>query len=133
MKLSLRTACVLFPCVLFPGLVIVTSGHAQTPSHPIDTRPVFDVASVKTNNSGTGVDRIRHGNGSLLIENVSLKRLIGMAYDIPESRDYLFSGPEWLDSENFDIQARLPPDTPDSKFPLMLQRLLEERFRMVLH
>ena len=34
---------------------------------------------------------------------------------------------------NFDIQARFPPETPNSAFLQMLQRLLEERFRMVLH
>jgi uncharacterized protein (TIGR03435 family) len=96
-------------------------------------RPTFDVASVKTNNSGTGVDRIRNNGGILLIENVPLKRLIVMAFDVPEWQDYLFSGPDWLDAKNFDIQARFPPDTPRLKFLQMFQRLLEERFSMVLH
>jgi uncharacterized protein (TIGR03435 family) len=118
---------------VFSGVVAVTSGYGQTMPGPIDTRPAFDVATVKINNSGTGVDRIRNNGGSLLIENVSLKRLIGMAYDIPEWQNYLFSGPEWLDSECFDIQARFPPDTPDDRFRLMFQRLLEEQFRMALH
>ena len=120
-------------CLLFSSLSVVTSGFAQALSHPSDTRPTFDVASIKMNNSGTGVDRIRKNNGSLTIENVSLKRIIAMAYDIPESQHYLFSGPSWLDSGNFDIQARFPPETPDPKPMLMLQRLLEERFGMVLH
>jgi uncharacterized protein (TIGR03435 family) len=92
----------------------------------------FDVASVKINNSGTGVDRIRNNGGTLLIENVSLGRLIHMAYDVPEWQKYLISGPDWLDSENLDIQARFPPDTPHSTFLLMFQRLLEERFKMVV-
>jgi uncharacterized protein (TIGR03435 family) len=67
------------------------------------------------------------------MENVSLKRIIGMAYEVSESQNYLFAGPDWLDSENFDIQARFPMDTPDSQFLPMLQRLLEERFRLALH
>jgi uncharacterized protein (TIGR03435 family) len=119
-------------CALLSGIAAVTLGHAQTPTVSIETRPVFDVATIKINRSGTGVDRIRGNNGSLTIENVSLQRLIFMAYDIPESQQYLLSGPDWLSSENFDIQAKFPPGTPDSKSRLMLQRLLEERFRMAL-
>jgi uncharacterized protein (TIGR03435 family) len=119
--------------VLCSGVALVASAYTQAKSDLIDSRPTFDVSSVKINNSGTGVDRIRNRGGILFIENVSLRRLIGMAFDVPEWQNYLFSGPDWLDSENFDIQARFPPETPNSAFLQMLQRLLEERFRMVLH
>jgi uncharacterized protein (TIGR03435 family) len=110
---------------------VVTIGRAQTPLS--DLRPSFDVASIKMNNSGTGVDRLRNNNGSLMIDNFSLKRILAMAYGVPESQGYLFSGPDWLDSTNFDIHARFPQDTPELKRLLMLQRLLEDRFRMELH
>jgi uncharacterized protein (TIGR03435 family) len=119
--------------VLFSGLVLAATAYTQTNPGPIDLRPAFDVASVKANNTGTGVDRIRNNGGILLIENVSLKRLIGIAFDIPEWQSYLFSGPDWLDLKNFDLQARFPPDTTHLKFLQMFQRLLEERFSMVLH
>jgi hypothetical protein len=69
----------------------------------------------------------------VFIQNVSLKRLIAMAYEIPEHQQYLFSGPDWLDSEDYNIQARYPADTPHTQYQLMFQRLLEERFRMTLH
>jgi uncharacterized protein (TIGR03435 family) len=98
-----------------------------------DQRPSFDVATVKANKSGTGVDRIKNEPGIVFIQNVSLKRLIAMAYEIPEYQQYLFSGPDWLDSENYDIQARYAPDTPKAQYQLMFQRLLDERFRMTLH
>lgn len=119
--------------VLFSGVVIVAAGYAQANSGPADSRPTFDVASIRPNKSGTGVDRMKNAGGILFIENVSLKRLIFMAFDVPEWQSYLFSGPEWLDSENFNIQARFPADTPNSKFLLMFRGLLEERFRMALH
>jgi uncharacterized protein (TIGR03435 family) len=99
----------------------------------VDTRPAFEVASVKPDKSETGVDRIKNAKGSLIIENVSFKRCIGMAYGIPDGRDYLFSGPDWLDAERFDISAKFPPETPDPDFLLMLQRLLAERFDLRLH
>jgi uncharacterized protein (TIGR03435 family) len=119
--------------VVFSGVVLMATGYSQANSAAIDSRPSFDVASLKTDNSGTGVDRIRNNGGVLFIENVSLKRLIAIAFDVPEWQNYLFSGPDWLDSKNFDIQARFPEDTPRLKFLQMFQRLLEERFSMVLH
>ena len=93
----------------------------------------FEVASVKPDRSETGVDRVHISNGSLIIENVSLKRCIGLAYGVAEGRDYLFSGPGWLDSERFDISARFPASTAEPDVRLMLQRLLDERFKLRLH
>ena len=93
----------------------------------------FEVASVRSDKSETGVDRIKMSNGSLIIENVSLKRCIGMAYGVAEGRDYLFAGPDWLDSERFDIFAKFPPETPEHDVLVMLQRLLAERFNFTSH
>jgi uncharacterized protein (TIGR03435 family) len=98
-----------------------------------DARPAFDVAVVKPDHAGTGVDRIRNVNGTLEIANVSLKRYLMMAYGIPESRDYLIVGPDWMDSENFDISARYPPAASRADSMSMLQRLLEEQFHVRLH
>lgn len=60
----------------------------------VDTRPAFEVASLKPDKSGTGVDRIKRSPESWIIENVSLKRLIGMAYGVAEGVDYQFKGPD---------------------------------------
>jgi uncharacterized protein (TIGR03435 family) len=99
----------------------------------MDTRPAFEVASLKPNNSGTGVDRIKRSAGSWIIQNVPLKRMIGMAYGVADGRDYLLEGPDWMDANNFDISAKFPSDTSDSQVLLMLQRLLDERFKLKLH
>ena len=93
----------------------------------------FDVASVKPDKSETGVDRIKISGGSLLIENVSLKRLIGMACGIAEWSDYLLSVPGWMDDERFDISAKAAPGTMDADVLVMLRRLLEDRFGLMLH
>ena len=98
-----------------------------------DSRPAFDVASVKPDLSTTGVDRVQNSNGSLIIVNVSLKRCIGFAYGIEDGHDYLFSGPDWLDSARFDISAKYPPETTHGDYLLMFQRLLDERFGLRLH
>jgi uncharacterized protein (TIGR03435 family) len=99
----------------------------------VGTRPAFEVASLKPDKSQTGVDRIHLTTTSWIIENVSLKRLIGMAYGVAEGRDYLLKGPDWMDAENFDISAKFPSGTSESQVLLMLQRLLDERFKLKLH
>lgn len=92
-------------------------------SQTVDTQPSFEIASLKADKSTTGVDRIKRSPTSLLIENVSLKRLIGMAYGIAEGRDFLFSGPAWMDEQNFDISARFPQGVTEPESLRMLQRL----------
>jgi uncharacterized protein (TIGR03435 family) len=132
-----------------PGLGALVGGSLLTVAAVtlggqfVDARPAFDVASVKGDKSETGVDRIKFpgcggcgsqiSKGSLIIENVSLKRIIGMAYGVAEGRDYLLSGPDWFDSERFDIHAKFPPESASSEMLLMLQRLLDERFQLKLH
>jgi hypothetical protein len=59
----------------------------------------FEVASIKPDKSETGGDRIRISHGSLTIQNVSLKRCIGLAYGIAEGREFLLARPDWLDTE----------------------------------
>jgi uncharacterized protein (TIGR03435 family) len=56
-----------------------------------------------------------------------------MAYGIPESREYLLSGPEWLESEHFDISAKYAAGTSNADSLPMLQRLLEDRFGLKVH
>ena len=101
--------------------------------------PEFDVASVKPAapmTPGTGV-RVgsRGGPGTsdpsqVTYENLSLKNLITTAYGV---KTYQISGPGWLDTERYDIIAKMPPDTTKEQFALMLQNLLAERFRLTLH
>jgi uncharacterized protein (TIGR03435 family) len=43
------------------------------------------------------------------------------------------SGPGWLASEPYDIEAKIPPGTTKDQFRQMLQNLLAERFKLKLH
>jgi uncharacterized protein (TIGR03435 family) len=106
--------------------LIVLAGSAAA-------QPAFDVASVKADASETGVSRIKIGSGNVIIENVSLRRLISMAYDIPDSRQYLLSGPDWMENEHFDISAKYNPTIKDDDVPPMLLGLLTDRFKLAAH
>jgi uncharacterized protein (TIGR03435 family) len=92
--------------------------------------PAFEVVSIKPNHSGrNGSDSDDH-QGVLTANNLSLKRLIMRAY---EARDYQVLGPDWLDSERFDVAAKPPSAADSAQLNLMLQSLLADRFKLALH
>jgi uncharacterized protein (TIGR03435 family) len=92
--------------------------------------PAFEVASIKLNTSGGPGAEMYPGKSEVRIKNYSLKQLIQAAYKV---KDYSFAGQPWLDSQRFDIVAKLPRDARAGQFPAMLQTLLRERFQLVVH
>ena len=63
--------------------------------------------------------------------NVPLRVLIEFGYEIPTYQ--LVGGPAWLDTYRFDIAARAGRDAPLAEVRLMMQSLLEERFKFKTH
>jgi uncharacterized protein (TIGR03435 family) len=66
----------------------------------------------------------------LAIRRTPLHALLFKAYGI---RPDQISGPEWLNTELFDITAKIAPGTTKEQANVMLQNLLLERFKIVLH
>ena len=110
------------------------------------TLPAFDEASVRSNPSpGRGGRGGQFQPARLVTSNVTLKTLIKMAYAKPgatpgSARNLLdqeiAGGPEWLDSDKYDVTATTPAatqPTPPEQTRLMLQRLLVERFTLAAH
>src|SRR5262249_7554603 len=99
--------------------------------------PGFEVASIKPNHSNSGRVMInRPDGGRFVTENTSLKMLITFAYDIRESQ--LSGGPAWMESERWDITAKPEIEIPRSDegtmiLKKMLQKLLAERFQLMVH
>jgi uncharacterized protein (TIGR03435 family) len=58
-----------------------------------------------------------------------LRLLISNAFGIRPNR--VIGGPNWIDSERFDISARAPENTTDNQLSLMLKTLITERFKLV--
>jgi uncharacterized protein (TIGR03435 family) len=98
--------------------------------------PEFEVASLKpvvldgndtyTANLGT------YRNGVVTLTNTTLAECIRFAYDI--TTDDLLTGPDWIKNKGvrYDILAKTVPETARSQALLMLQTLLEERFKLEL-
>ena len=99
--------------------------------------PTFEVASVKPAAPlGPGVMFGMRGGpesrdpGQFTANFANLRMLLGRAYNVRVNR---ISGPDWIDSERYDILARVPEGATREKFSVMLQNLLRERFKLTLH
>ncbi len=93
--------------------------------------PTFEVASVKPSDAEPGNSGGFSGRGRYTMHNVTLRRLIRGAYDVPEAQ--IFGGPKWIAEDRFDIDAKAATASGDHDLMLMLQSLLAERFQLTLH
>jgi uncharacterized protein (TIGR03435 family) len=102
--------------------------HAQSPA----SSPQFEVASIKPNTGGGRNRMIRMAPGGRLnVENLPLKFLVRIAYDVKEFQ--ISGGPSWIDSDSYDVTAKAESNfSPDEMRP-MLQALLADRFKLAIH
>jgi uncharacterized protein (TIGR03435 family) len=111
-----------FGCVIF---LLCTIGFSQAPAQ-------FEVTSVKPNNSGSGYSRSSsQPDGGYIATNTTLRGLILSAYLV--RRFQVVGGPDWIDSDRFDVAAKAPENSTEDQYPQMLQALLAERFKLVVH
>jgi uncharacterized protein (TIGR03435 family) len=120
---SLRIVC---------GLVMVWGAliFAQAAPIPTSTDLAFEVASVKQNKSGERNSSTSGRAGGFTATNVTGQQLIVYAYRLRQFQ--LASGPSWLGSDRFDIQARVPEGAKQDN-PAMTRALLRDRFKLVAH
>ena len=93
----------------------------------------FDVASVKPHVAAGSGSSISRPGGRLTIEGASLKEILFYAHGIAWGREYALSGPDWLNSERFDVVATFPPEPSRERVREMLRALLGERFGLRTH
>jgi len=114
--------------------------HAQTPA----ARPEFEVASVKQNAGGSQRSFIGSSSpGTLSAENVPLELLIQQAYGVRPFQ--IVGAPDWAKSERYDLKAKARVEGAPAQVSrdsmqksmaemyVMLQALLEDRFKLKLH
>src|ERR1017187_9176877 len=122
--------------------ILVSSGAFGQNAEPL---PSFEVASVKVAEppkpDAQGRLFIMRGcsggllprstdPGTLTCNNTPLKSLLVTAYGL---KNYQVEGPPWLDTDGYDITAKVAPGTTREQFNLMLQSLLAERFKVTVH
>ena len=113
------------------SLVALLSAAAFSQSTEI--APGFEVADVH-NRPRITYPMVRgpfYGSGRYELRYATLLDLIRMAYNVaPET---VFGGPSWLDMDRFDVLAIAPTASTAKSRTLMLQALLADRFKLVLH
>ena len=93
-------------------------------------RPRFDVASIKPSQE-RGMMYVRVLPGGRLVVNAPARLMLMNAYGLQFSQ--LASAPDWLSSETWSVDARAEGNPTRDELMLMLQSLLEERFRLKVH
>lgn len=109
------------------GMMNAVPVRAQTQ----EAEAKFEVATVRLNVSGSpgGVVPGNRG-GRFSAQNIPLKQLLAYAYRVKE---FQISGPDWLGSSRYDINANVPEGTSPEQVWAMLRSLLEERLNISTH
>jgi len=154
LRYSRRSLLLLAACLLAlaaPAALAQTAPAAA--SQPADTTaklPAFDVVSIRPHKdstqpgSGGGTVSfsrrigIRTTPDGFSASSLDLKSLIAIAYGVKP--DQVSGGPGWVDSDRYDIEAKVvaangstPQPLTHEQSNLMLRSLLADRFKLVVH
>jgi uncharacterized protein (TIGR03435 family) len=97
------------------------------------TRLTFDVASIKLSQPGLrggGIKPLPGGSG-YTAQNIPVKLMISLMYKVPMKE--IEGGPEWLDNDSYDIEARIDHSANIDDLHTMFQNLLADRFKLKFH
>ena len=124
-----------FALILLAAPAVVSS---QTASPP----PAFDVASIRASAGSEGgrgnpMGRLPFGNQKIKVSpdgvtmrGASLKSAIAWAYGV---KIFQVNGPDWLDTQRFDIAAKAGAQSTEDQLRLMTATLLADRLKVALH
>jgi uncharacterized protein (TIGR03435 family) len=114
---------------LFAGAVgAALGGPLLAANQASDVR--FEVASIKRHNSSTPGQMIGPQGDRFIARNVTVRDLISTAYDVPLAQ--ISGGPVWIDSEQYEIEAKPASATTWPDQLRMLRSLLADRFNLRL-
>ena len=113
------------------SFVALLSGGAFGQFTP--TKPAFQIADIHV--SPHASNPIMQGGvlraGRYELRQATMLDLIKTAYGV--GPNMVVGGPSWLESDRFDVIAKAPPATSAETANLMLQELLTDRFKLVVH
>jgi uncharacterized protein (TIGR03435 family) len=115
---------------IFAAVLLASACFAQ--------QPEFEVATIKPSppptmgrmfmgtRGGPGTD----DPGRFTCNNCTLQMLLTMAYDVQR---FQISGPATLETEHFEVAAKVPAGATKAQFREMIANLLADRFKLKLH
>jgi uncharacterized protein (TIGR03435 family) len=108
------------------------SATVATSAEPPAVRPQFEVASVREDPPSALRHAIQSPIGNRFhTTTASVRLLIQYAYDVQPFE--ISDGPDWMNTIGYDVDARAVGNPTGSEIRLMLQSLLEDRFRLKMH
>lgn len=115
------------------GIAILACRAAVAQTAAPASKAEFEVASIRPSQP-SGPNRVDAGlrmdGAQAHFASLSIKNYIALAYHVQGN---LISGPDWLGSERFDINAKLPDGSTTAEIPEMMQSLLASRFGLKIH
>ncbi|HVW09959.1 MAG TPA: TIGR03435 family protein [Bryobacteraceae bacterium] len=97
---------------------------------PADSRPEFEVASIKPDTRTAG-SWVRFLPGGRLDASSWIKQLVQIAWGVEDYQ--VVGGPGWITTQWYDIEAKAPdPTAGENQMLPMLQSLLADRFQLKL-
>ena len=108
-------------------LTVISAAQGQP------TQASFEVASVRPSQHEVGPDynnQITYSTDRFSRKNVTLKRLVAEAWHCQINQ---VAGPQWIDHNEYDVEAHAPAGSDHQQVSLMLRSLLSERFHLKEH
>jgi len=129
-----------------PVVIVDSVNETPTPNSPDLAKilpppaPEFEVSTIKPSKPDERGD-FRFNGVELNVQGMPLKVLVDFAWELNWGDDEaLANAPKWLDSDHFDIDAKLaadadgkPPIVDNEDFRRLLRGLLTDRFQMKTH
>ncbi len=111
------------------SLIVPFAAFCQTAT----PRLTFDVASIKPSEPNDGVYGIKPlpGGNGYTAQHVSVKLMMALMYKVPTRQ--ITGAPDWMDTEPFDIEARVDGSHSVDDLHVMFQNLLADRFHLKFH
>src|SRR5688500_6658821 len=116
---------------LLAAAVVSLAAYARPAGQGAGTAAAFEVASVKVSRSSQpgGIEDYIPAAGQVRIVNQTLRQMIRAAYGFEINR--VLGGPDWIDSERFDVQARAASAVSRDQLMSMARALLADRFKLI--
>src|SRR5258708_20269998 len=117
----------------FAGMTLLALLCSPVSAQSTDPQPKFEIADVHMSphrtfpfSDGGNLHGDRFG-----FHQATMLDLIAYAYGLDPS--LVQGGPIWLETDRFDVIAKVPPKTSKETLKLMVRSLLAERFSLVTH
>lgn len=127
--------------VSFAGIAAIAlplgTGLLKTPASAAQSQTAdgghFEAASIKPNKTGmSGITLEVHPGGRLEVVNNPISNVIRNAYSSLWPF-VLQGGPQWIDSDRYDIEAKAEGNPAEPQMMVLLQALLADRFKLKVH